>query len=179
MTFYSRTPANARVSVLFVCMGNICRSPLAESVFRTFVAQVGLVDRVIVDSAATHDYQLGQHPDPRATAVAVRRGYELPFRRARVVSIDDFARFDVILGMDRSNLETLEDLRPADYTGYLGLLLDFAPGLHTRDVPDPYRSGPERFEYVLDLIERGNEGLFEAICAGIAANRCPVLPANR
>jgi protein-tyrosine phosphatase len=168
---------NRRYSVLFVCTGNICRSPLAEGVFRSFLAQAGLVDRVTVDSAATHDYQFGQTPDPRAVAAAARRGYDLPPRRARTVNVDDFARFDMILAMDRSNLEVLEALRPRDYDGFLGLLLDFAPGLPIREVPDPYNCNPERFEYVLDLIERGDEGLFETIRAGIVAQRHPVLPA--
>lgn len=169
---------SARSSVLFVCTGNICRSPLAEGVFRSFVAQAALLDRVGVDSAGTHDYQLGRPPDSRAVAVAGRRGYHLPARRARAVSVDDFARFDVILAMDRSNLDVLELLRPDDYGGYLGLLLDFAPGLPIREVPDPYNHELERFEYVLDLIERGNEGLFETIHAGLVAQRYPGLPAT-
>ena len=171
-------PANTpRISVLFVCTGNICRSPLAEGVLRNFVSQAALVDRVHVDSAGTHDYQLGQPPDPRAVAVADRRGYRLDHRRARMVGLDDFERFDMILAMDQYNLDVLEELRPDDYRGYLGLLLDFAPGLPIREVPDPYRDEPEQFEYVLDLIERGSEGLFETIRARIVENRNPVLPA--
>jgi len=167
LTLRSPTAAAARKSVLFVCTGNICRSPLAEAVLRSFVAQAALVDRVSVDSAGTHDYQLGQPPDPRAVAVANRRGYQLPHRRARMVSIDDFQRFDMILAMDQYNLEVLEELRPDDFHGHLGLLLDFAPGLPIREVPDPYNGEPEEFEYVLDLIERGSEGLFDTIRAGI------------
>ena len=174
----SKTVVNARHSVLFVCTGNICRSPLAEGVFRSFLAQAGLLDQIAVDSAGTHDYQFGQPPDPRAVAVARRRNYDLPTRRARTVSVRDFAYFDMILGMDRSNLDVLEALRPRDYGGYLGLLLDFAPGLSVREVPDPYHCEPERFEYVLDLIERGGEGLFDTIRAGIGAQRHPALPTD-
>ena len=177
MALRGETATTAQLSVLFVCTGNICRSPLAEGVLRSFVAQAALVDRVSVDSAGTHDYQVGQPPDPRAVAVADRRGYQLPHRRARMVSIDDFERFEMILGMDAYNLDVLEELRPPDYRGYLGLLLDFAPGLPVREVPDPYQDEPEQFEYVLDLIERGSEGLFDAIRARIGANRNSVLPA--
>jgi len=170
------TAANSGISVLFVCTGNICRSPLAEGVLRRFVSSAGLQDRIRIDSAATHDYQLGQPPDPRAVAAARRRGYVLAPRHARTVSPEDFARFDIILAMDRGHLTILRELKPPDYRGYLGLLLDFAPGLPVREVPDPYHDTAEQFEYVLDLIERGDEGLFDTIREGIAANRAPVLP---
>ena len=166
-------------AVLFVCTGNICRSPIAEAVLRSFVAKAGLLDHIKVDSAGTHDFQVGQPPDPRAVATAGRRGYDLPVRRARVVRANDFARFDVILAMDRSNLDMLEPMRPLDYSGYLGLLLDFAPGLPIREVPDPYHWELERFEYVLDLIERGDEGLFDAIRTSIVTQQPPLFPTAR
>jgi protein-tyrosine phosphatase len=110
-------------SVLFVCTGNICRSPTAEGVFRSMVKQEGLADRIVIDSAGTHDHQLGQSPDPRALAAARRRGYELGKLRARLVEPEDFKRFDWILAMDRRHLEYLESMRPADYRGHLGLFL--------------------------------------------------------
>jgi len=145
-------------------------------VLRRFVASAGLQDRVRVDSAATHDYQLGQPADPRAVAAARRRGYVLPPRHARTVESGDFAHFNIILAMDRGHLTILQELKPLEYRGYLGLLLDFAPGLPVREVPDPYHDTAEQFEYVLDLIERGDEGLFETIREGIAADRAPALP---
>ena len=158
------------VGVLFVCTGNICRSPIAEGVFRTFVAQAGLVDRVVVDSAGTHDYQVGQPPDPRALAAARRRGYELPARRARKLAVDDFTRFDWILAMDSHNLRELQTLRPQAYGGHLSLFLELARGIGAREVPDPYYGGAQEFEHVLDLVEEGAEALLAAIRKGIATS---------
>src|SRR5450755_4559941 len=111
------------VGVLFVCMGNICRSPLAEGVFRAHVVNAGLLDRIEIDSAGTHESQAGQPPDPRAISVARRHGYDLPPHRARMVGATDFARFDWILAMDRHNLEMLQTMRPIAYRGHLGLML--------------------------------------------------------
>jgi protein-tyrosine phosphatase len=156
-------------NVLFVCTGNICRSPIAEGVFRALVANAGLTERILVDSAATHDYQLGEPPDRRAIAHARRRGYDLPARCARRVDGDDFRRFEWILAMDMDNLRVLHELRPGDYTGYLGLLLDFTPGLGALEVPDPYYGAPEDFEQVLDLVERGSAALLDTIRATIVA----------
>ena len=162
-------------SVLFVCMGNICRSPTAESVFRSLVADAGLGGRIAIDSAATHDYQLGEAPDPRAVAHARRRGYELTGRCARQIDSGDFMRFDWILAMDRLNLRALEDLRPPQYKGYLGLLLDFVPELGARDVPDPYDGEADDFERVLDLVERGAAALLVAVQESLTARaRLPV-----
>ena len=156
-------------NVLFVCMGNICRSPIAEGVFRALVANAGLSKRILVDSAATHDYQLGEPPDRRAITHARRRGYDLPGRCARRVDGDDFRRFEWILAMDMDNLRVLHGLRPGDYTGYLGLFLDFNPGLGALEVPDPYHGTPEDFERVLDLAERGGAGLLDVIRATFVA----------
>jgi protein-tyrosine phosphatase len=145
--------------VLFVCMGNICRSPTAEGVFRRAVDLAGLADAIHADSAGTGDWHVGSPPDRRAIQAARRRGYDLTALRARQVTASDFTRFDWIIAMDRSNLRTLENLRPPEFGGHLRLLLTFAPELGIEEVPDPYYGGPEGFEQVLDLIERASDGL--------------------
>ncbi len=154
-----------RTSVLFVCTGNICRSPLAEGVFSAYVSNAGLRDRIVVDSAGTHNSQVGQPPDARAVVAARRYGYELPLHHARQVGVDDFSRFDWILAMDRHNLDRLRLLRPADYRGHLGLLLALGHVRGALDVPDPYYGSAHDFERVIELVERGAEALLEAIRA--------------
>jgi protein-tyrosine phosphatase len=151
--------------VLFVCLGNICRSPIAEAVFRGVVARAGMQGSVRVDSAGTGDWQVGSPPDRRAIEAARRRGYEFAPRCARQVELADFGRFDWILAMDRRNLEVLESQRPRGYRGHLGLFLDLVPELGVRDVPDPYDGAPEDFERVLDLAERGAEALLATLQA--------------
>lgn len=151
--------------VLFVCTGNICRSPTAEGVFRAMTAQAGLADRVLIDSAGTHDFQLGQRPDPRALAAARRRGYELGKLRARLVEADDFRRFDWILAMDRRHLDYLESLRPPEYRGHLGLFLALVPDLAEVDMPDPYYGEAADFERVLDLTAPAAAALLQRIVA--------------
>ncbi len=158
-----RSAGTARSSVLFVCMGNICRSPLAEGVFRAYVARAGLQKSIRVDSAGTHDYQLGQPPDPRALAAAARRGFKLPPHRARRVGARDFGRFEWILAMDRHNLRELQALRPEDYEGHLGLLLALRDPSLPDEVPDPYYGGTQEFETALDLIEQGAKALLQAL----------------
>jgi low molecular weight protein-tyrosine phosphatase len=143
-----------RANVLFVCTGNICRSPTAEGVFRALVERERLSDRINIDSAGTHDYQSGQQPDPRAMRAAMQRGYDLSSQRARRFMVDDFQRFEWIVAMDGQNLRFLKSLRPAEHSGHLGLFLDFAPELGLRDVPDPYYGRQEDFDRVLDLVER-------------------------
>ena len=150
-------------SVLFVCMGNICRSPTAEGVFRAMVERAGLQSSINIDSAGTHDYHLGAPPDPRAVRAAALRGYDIASLRARRVSRDDFSQFDWILAMDRANLRVLEKLRPANYAGHLALFLGLAPGSVGSDVPDPYHGSSEDFARVVDLVESASKALLERI----------------
>ena len=154
-------------AVLFVCTGNICRSPTVECVFRALVKRAGLDARIAADSAATHEYQLGEPPDPRAVSAALRRGYTIGGRVARQVQAGDFSRFDWILAMDRHNLADLEALRPSAYAGRLALFLDLAPRLRIREVPDPYEGTAGDFERVLDLAESGAAALLAAVRAGL------------
>ena len=153
-----------KTRVLFVCLGNICRSPTAEGVFSTIVEQRELSARIEADSCGTAAWHVGKAPDRRATAAAALRGYDLGGLRARRVRAADFRHFDYILAMDRENLAELEALRPASYPGHLGLLLDFAGGAALREVPDPYYGGDEGFGQVLDLVELASEGLLREIC---------------
>lgn len=157
--YYCRVPHDPQSSVLFVCMGNICRSPTAEGVFRATVAQIGLERAFYADSAGIGDWHVGQPPDRRAVLAAQRRGYDLSKLRARQVRTGDFERFGWILAMDLANLRALEAMRPPTYAGHLGLLLDFAPQAGLREVPDPYYGGREGFERVLDLIEMASAEL--------------------
>lgn len=144
-------------------MGNICRSPTAESVFRDHARRAGVLDRLRIESAGIGDWHVGQPPDARAISHARRRGYDLESLRARQVTAEDFASFDYILAMDRRNLRDLAALRPADYGGHMGLLLDFAPELGLREVPDPYFGGADGFETVLELTERATRALLAHI----------------
>jgi protein-tyrosine phosphatase len=153
------TTQDALRRVLFVCTGNICRSPTAEVVFRTRAERAGLANRLMVASAGTGDWHAGMPPDRRAQAHAAKRGYDLSSLRARQVAVSDFDLFDWVLAMDKSNLRDLKALRPAAYQGTLGLFLDFAPQLGLRDVPDPYYGGASHFERVLDLIEQASDAL--------------------
>ena len=152
-------------SVLFVCMGNICRSPTAEAVFREHAARAGLGGSLLIESAGTGGWHVGEPPDRRAIVHARRRGYDLAGLRARQVRRDDFTRFAWILAMDMHNLRDLVALRPPAYAGHLGLLLDFVPDVGSREVPDPYFGGPEGFEQVLDLMERASAALLARIRA--------------
>ena len=151
-----------KVSVLFVCMGNICRSPTAEGVFRKLVADEGLSERVEIDSAGTHAYHVGEQPDRRAQAAAERRGVSLSDIRARRVVSDDFARFDYVLAMDRLNLHMLADGAGDQYADRVSLFLEFGSGGES-EVPDPYYGGSAGFERVLDLVEEASRGLLETL----------------
>ncbi|MEQ8263398.1 low molecular weight protein-tyrosine-phosphatase [Pseudohaliea sp.] len=150
---------SGETGVLFVCLGNICRSPTADAVFREQVARAGLAGRVRIDSCGTAGYHVGEPPDARATAAAARRGYDLSPLRARQFDPADFERFDYILAMDESNLAHLEARRPEGYRGRLDLFLALAPALGRREVPDPYYGGERGFEEVLDLVEQAGEAL--------------------
>jgi protein-tyrosine phosphatase len=149
--------------VLFVCMGNICRSPTAEGVFKRLVNDAGLDAEIESDSAGTHDYHIGDPPDARSQAAAGRRGYDLSALRARQVAHDDFALFDYVLAMDETNLTALLSLCPAHYRERVKLFLEFAPEAGHREVPDPYYGGAQGFEEVLDLVELAAQGLLDHI----------------
>ncbi len=149
--------------ILFVCMGNICRSPMAEGVFRTLAERSGLSTAIEVDSAGTHASHEGELPDQRARRVATSRGYNLSALRARRVKEQDFSRFDLIVAMDRQNLDYLRRCCQADYQSKLHLFLEFADGLALDEVLDPYYGGTEGFEKVLDLCEIAAQGLLAAI----------------
>ena len=160
------TRIDPKASVLFVCMGNICRSPTAHAVFRHRLRQAGLEGVVAVDSAGTHDYHVGSAPDRRAREAASGRGYDLSDLRARRVEADDLAAHDYVLAMDAANLAVLESLgRSAGGAAEIGLLLDYADTPGGRDVPDPYYGGANGFEEVLDLVEAASEGLLRHIRA--------------
>ena len=145
--------------VLFVCLGNICRSPTAEVVFRTRAEQAGVHDRLTIASAGTGDWHVGMPPDRRAIAHAAKRGYDLSALRARHVEPADFERYDWILAMDQTVLRELKAVQPAAFAGRIGRFLDFAPHVGLRDVPDPYYGGASHFERVLDLVEHASDGL--------------------
>jgi protein-tyrosine phosphatase len=153
-----------RVRVLMVCLGNICRSPSAHGVFEALVARAGLGDQIAVDSAGTGDWHIGASPDQRAQAAALKRGYDLSNQRARQVSDTDFERFDYLLAMDRTNLKDLRARCPQAHRNKLHLLLEFADTSHEA-VPDPYYSGEEGFELVLDLVETACAGLLAHVRA--------------
>ena len=149
-------------SVLFVCMGNICRSPTAEGVFRHHAESAGLVDRLVIDSAGTHAYHVGEPADRRARAAAERRGISLEGIAARRVVAEDFERFDFILAMDEDNLARLHAESPEEHQHKVRLFLEYAD-VHETEVPDPYYGGAAGFERVLDLVEEASRGLLETL----------------
>ncbi|MGQ4877397.1 low molecular weight protein-tyrosine-phosphatase [Billgrantia sp. LNSP4103-1] len=156
--------------VLFVCLGNICRSPTAEGVFRRELEVAGLAHRVEIDSCGIGGWHVGETPDSRAAAAARQRGIDLSELRARQLSAEDFQRFDYLLAMDHDNLAALEAQCPDGCRAHIGLLLDFA-GHHDRAVPDPYYGGERGFEEVLDLIESASRGLVEEIARRLEGQR--------
>jgi protein-tyrosine phosphatase len=162
-----REPTLARghakpLRILFVCLGNICRSPTAEAVFRKHVKAAGLDRRILIDSAGTGNYQIGKPPDHRACSAAAKRGYDLTARPARQVRLGDFLEFDYILAMDEDNLAQLKQQCPPEHADKLGLLTDFS-STGARTIPDPYGGGADDFEKVLDLIEDAANGLLRTL----------------
>lgn len=153
--------------VLFVCLGNICRSPTAEGVFRARLAARGGRD-LPVDSCGTAGWHIGKAPDPRSVAAAAARGYDISGLRARQLQWQDFYTFEHILVMDASNLADVRQQAPLDYRGHIGLFLDHAPQQPLREVPDPYHGRDDGFALVLDLIEQASEGLLDRLvrCGG-------------
>ena len=153
--------SNKPVKVLFVCTGNICRSPTAEGVFKSVVEKAGLADRINSDSAGTGDYHIGEAPDPRAQSAALGRGYDLSPLCARQVSSSDFREFDYVLAMDETNLRQLRRLCPPEHAGKIELFMAFAGEGRACEVPDPYYGGTRGFERVLDMVEEAARGLLE------------------
>jgi protein-tyrosine phosphatase len=153
---------NVRKSIPFVCMGNICRSPTAEGVFRYHAEQAGMIKWLDIDSAGTHAYHTGEPPDRRAKAAAEPRGMSLDGIYARRVTSEDFERFDFIVAMDEDNLSRLRDESPDEHRDKLRLFLEFSGG-DEREVPDPYYGGAAGFERVLDLVEEASRGLLETL----------------
>ncbi|MCK7576381.1 MAG: low molecular weight phosphotyrosine protein phosphatase [Chromatiales bacterium] len=147
------------VRILFVCMGNICRSPTAHGVFRRLVIDEGLSHRIEIDSAGTHAYHIGEPPDRRARDTARMRGIDIGDLRARLAEPDDFVHFHYVLAMDRDNYENLARLCPNGMEDRLRLFMDFAPELGIREVPDPYYGGQRGFEQVFDMVESAARGL--------------------
>ena len=154
-------------SVLFCCTGNICRSPTAEAVFQHRVKHAGLDDRILVDSAGTHGYHVGEPPDLRTQEAAVRRGYDLSRLRARKFQREDFHRFDLVLAMDRDNHGILSRLAQPSTGHRLRMMMEYASQFREIEVPDPYCGGPDGFERVLDMLEDAAQGLLESIRAGL------------
>ncbi|WP_429123729.1 low molecular weight protein-tyrosine-phosphatase [Ensifer sp. 4252] len=150
------------VRILFVCLGNICRSPLAEGVLRALAAQKGLASQISVDSAGTGGWHIGDPPDRRSVAVARRHGIDISGLRGRKVSKVDFEAFDLILGMDRENVRTLGQIAPAGLEGKIDLFLGYACG-RDQDVPDPYYDGPEAFERLYQMLEAGCSSLLDRL----------------
>ena len=158
--FSVKPDKSAPIKVLFVCLGNICRSPTAEGVFMQHVKEAGLEGRIVADSAGTGDYHVGEPPDERACETAARRGYDLSGLRARQVTRNDFAEFDYILAMDNENLRSLKRFCPPEHGHKVKLFTEYC-SQGACAVPDPYGGGPQGFEHVLDLIEDSSHGLLD------------------
>ena len=151
------------VSVLFCCMGNICRSPTAEAVFRFKVEEAGLEKLITIDSVGTHDYHIGVPPDLRTQKAAKQRGYDMSMLRGRQIEVADFSRFDYVLAMDNANMSILTRMCPQVNRDRLGLFLQYAQRHQESEVPDPYYGGDKGFENVLDMVEDAAAGLLQHI----------------
>ena len=159
----TRRGMTEKIKILFVCMGNICRSPMAEGIFRYYVEEKKLLDKVHIDSAGTHDYHVGSSPDKRAQAIAAQRGVDLSKLAGRQVANDDFAEFDHILVMDRLNHKNLLARCPTEYQEKIQLLLEYAPNRPEQEVPDPYYGNIHGFERVLDMLEEAAGNLLTSL----------------
>jgi protein-tyrosine phosphatase len=151
------------INVLFVCLGNICRSPTAHSVFQHLVREAGLENHISIDSAGTGDWHIGRPPDHRALTSAKLRGYDMSDLIARQVSAKDFDEFHYVLAMDKQNLTNLQHMKPRHYNGHLGLFLEFARYHRVKEVPDPYYGGNQGFDEVLTMVEDASQGLLDHI----------------
>ena len=152
-----------KIKVMFICMGNICRSPTAHGVFRKIVQDEGYADEIYIESSGTHAYHVGESPDQRAQKTALQRGIDLSDLRAQKVRASDFENFDYLLAMDADNYAILASNCPAEHKQKLHMFLDFANDVNQRDVPDPYYGGASGFDYVFDLVEAGSRGLLKDI----------------
>ena len=150
---------NKRIKVLFVCMGNICRSPTAHGVFRHLVQQSNLSHLIETDSAGTHAYHVGEAPDKRSSATAKQRGIDLSDLRARQVNLGDLYEYDYVLAMDHDNYHRLTQLSTPELRHKIQLFLSYAPHLNEQAVPDPYYGGAQGFDHVFDLVQAASEGL--------------------
>jgi len=149
------------VGVLFVCLGNICRSPAAEGIFRKLAQEAQVQDQLLIDSAGTSNYHIDEPPDPRMLAAATHRGIALEHLRTRQVTAADFHRFDYVLCMDQRNLQALRQVMPPDATAHVGLLMRYAPTAGFDEVPDPYFGDEAGFEFTLDLLTQACQGLLD------------------
>ncbi|MEE9325816.1 MAG: low molecular weight protein-tyrosine-phosphatase [Cocleimonas sp.] len=152
-----------KVSVLFVCMGNICRSPTAEGVFRHVVNEQNMSDQISIDSAGTHAYHIGEQPDSRSQSTARNHGVDLSNQRARKALSEDFDKFEYVIAMDRSNYENLKQICSAEQTAKLHLFMEFASDWDNPEVPDPYYGEGDGFERVFDMVQAASEGLLAHI----------------
>ena len=159
----------AKHRLLFVCLGNICRSPMAEGVFRRVAEEEGVLHLFDIDSAGLGDWHIGQAPDRRAQDAARNRGIDISGQSARQIRHDDYARYDLLLAMDGTNYQELVQLAPSDARHKIHRFLDFAPQVPTKDVPDPFYGGPEGFDHALDLIEQAARGLLAHLLEDEAA----------
>ena len=150
-------------SILFVCTANICRSPTAEGVFRKILTTRGAIANFDIDSAGTHEYYVGKPPYPNAVACAKARGYDITHLVARRIRTNDFDHFDLILGMDKSNVASLKSICPTRDKNKIELLLDYGDKYHGKDVPDPFGGEMKDFELALDMIEDGCRGLADLV----------------
>lgn len=151
------------INILFVCMGNICRSPSAEGFFATALQMSNYKEQVSIDSAGTHGYHVGQTPDSRAVATAAHFGVDISRLRARKVEVSDFNDFDLIIAMDRNNLEDLQRIQPADSKASLKMMMQYHPEAQPVEVPDPYYGDMDGFTYMCQLLESATQGLLKDI----------------